>query len=100
MLPILCEHITQAEAPIRPITRGMAGPGLLADIAVAKYVDYLPLYRQSAIYSREGVGLSRRTLADWVGQVFRLLRPLGTALEYYVMAGNKAHADDTPDGLV
>jgi len=91
-----CERITQAEAPSRPIARGMAGPGLLAHIAVAKYADHLPLYRQSAIYSREGVELSRSTMADWVGQVFRLLRPLGTSLERYVMAGNKVHADDTP----
>ena len=91
-----CERITQAQAPSRPIARGMAGPGLLAHIAVAKYADHLPLYRQSAIYSREGVELSRSTLADWIGQVFRLLRPLGTALEHYVMAGNKVHADDTP----
>ena len=91
-----CERITQAEAPSRPIARGMAGPGLLAHIAVAKYADHLPLYRQSAIYSREGVELSRSTMADWIGQVFRLLRPLGTALEHYVMSGNKVHADDTP----
>lgn len=90
-----CEKIFQAQAPSRPIARGMAGPGLLAHVAVAKYADHLPLYRQSAIYSREGVELSRSTLADWIGQMFRLLRPLGIALEHYVMAGNKVHADDT-----
>lgn len=65
-------------------------------MAVAKYADHLPLYRQSAIYAREGVELNRSTLADWVGQMFKLLRPLGTVLEHYVMAGNKVHADDTP----
>lgn len=91
-----CERITQADAPARPIARGVAGPGLLAHVVVAKYADHLPLYRQSAIYSREGVDLSRSTLADWVGQTFKLLRPLGTVLEQYVMAGKKVHADDTP----
>ena len=91
-----CEKITQAHAPSRPITRGRAGPSLLAHVAVAKYADHLPLYRQSAIYAREGVELSRSTLADWVGQSFKLLRPLGTVLERYVMAGNKVHGDDTP----
>ena len=91
-----CERVTQADAPSRPIARGRAGPGLLAHIAVAKFTDHLPLYRQSAIYARDGVDLSRSTLADWVGQMFKLLRPLNTALEHYVMAGRKVYADDTP----
>jgi transposase len=38
-----------------PIERGRPGPGLLAHVAVAKYADGLPLYRQSAIYAREGI---------------------------------------------
>ena len=42
-----CDHIVQAAAPTRPIERGIAGPGLLAHVLVAKYADHLPLYRQS-----------------------------------------------------
>jgi hypothetical protein len=37
----------------------------------------------------------RSTLADWVGQVFALLRPLIEALERHVMAGDRVYADDT-----
>ena len=44
-----CQHIVQAPAPSRPIERGLAGPGLLAHVLVAKYADHLPLYRQSEI---------------------------------------------------
>jgi transposase len=91
-----CNTIVQAQAPSRPITRGYAGPGLLAHVIVSKFVDHLPLYRQSQIYSREGVELERSTLADWVGQVFHLLRPLNNALHQYVMAAAKLHTDDTP----
>ena len=69
-----CERIVLSEAPSRPIARGLAGPGLLAHVLVAKYADHLPLYRQSAIYAREGVELERSTLADWVGSA--LLQPL------------------------
>ena len=36
-----CDCIVQAEAPSRPIERGMAGPGLLAHVLVAKYCDHL-----------------------------------------------------------
>lgn len=95
-----CEHIAQAPAPSRPIARGLAGPGLLAHVLVSKFVDHLPLYRQSEIYAREGVDLERSTLADWVGQSSQLLRPLINALERHVMSGHKVHADDTPIGVL
>jgi transposase len=91
-----CERIVQAEAPSRPIQRGVAGPGLLAHVLVSKYCDHLPLYRQSEIFAREGVELERSTLADWVGGTSRLLEPLVEVLRRHVMAGGKLHADDTP----
>jgi len=91
-----CNTIVQAAAPSRPVLRSYAGPGLLAHVAVAKFCDHLPLYRQSQIYSREGVALKRSTLADWVGQSCHLLRPLNDALQAYVLAASKVHGDDTP----
>jgi transposase len=91
-----CDVIVQAEAPSRPIARGMAGPGLLAHVLVSKYADHLPLNRQSEIYAREGVDLERSTLADWVGSASKLLEPLNEALRKHVMSAEKLHADDTP----
>ena len=91
-----CECIVQAPAPSRPIARGIAGPGLLAHILVAKYADHLPLYRQSQIYAREGVALERSTLADCVGGAAALLDPLVEALARYVLASPYLHGDDIP----
>jgi transposase len=91
-----CERIVQEPAPSRPIDRGLAGPGLLAHVLVAKYADHLPLYRQAEIYEREGVELDRSTLADWVGGASRVLAPLVDQLHRYVMSTGKLHADDTP----
>lgn len=91
-----CDCIVQAPAPSRPIERGMAGPGLLAHILVAKFADHLPLYRQSVIYARDGVELERSLLASWVGASSALLRPLVDAIRRHVLATNKLHADDTP----
>ena len=91
-----CDTIVQAPAAARPIARGLAGPGLLAHVIVAKYADHLPLYRQSQIYARQGVELERSTLADWVGGATTLLDPLLNALRQYVLATDKLHADDTP----
>ena len=91
-----CDRIVQAEAPSRPIARGLAGPGLLAHVLVSKYCDHLPLYRQEEIYAREGVELDRATLADWVGGASQLLAPLVEALRRHVRGATKLHADDTP----
>ncbi len=91
-----CDCIVQAEAPSRPIARGLAGPGLLAHVLVSKYCDHLPLYRQSEIYARQNVELERSTMADWVGGSSQLLSPLVDALHRYVTAADKLHADDTP----
>ena len=90
-----CESIAQAPAPSLPIRRGLAGPGLLAQVLVAKYCDHSPLHRQAEIYARDGIDLDRSTLADWVGQSARLLRPLVDALGAHVMAAERVHADDT-----
>lgn len=91
-----CSRIVQEPAPNRPIDRGLAGPGLLAHVLVAKYADHLPLHRQSAMYAREGVELDRSTLADWVGGASRTLRPLVDALKRYVLGAEKLHGDDVP----
>jgi transposase len=91
-----CDRIVQEPAPHRPIERGLAGPGLLAHVLVAKYADHLPLYRQSEIYEREGVELDRSTLAGWVGGASRTLEPLVDSLRKYVVSTKKLHADDIP----
>jgi transposase len=90
-----CESIAQAPVPSLPIYRGLAGPGLLAHVLVAKYCDHQPLYRQAEIYARDGIDLDRSTLADWVGQTARLVRPLVEAVGTHVMTADRVHADDT-----
>ena len=91
-----CEAIFQAAAPSRPIARGIAGPGVLANVLVSKYCDHLPLYRLSRIWARDGVDIDRSTMAAWVAQCEALLDPLVAALGRYVLAADKVHADDTP----
>ncbi len=91
-----CDAIVQAPAPSRPIERGIAGPGLLARVLSSKYAEHTPLYRQSEIYGRQGVELSRSLLSGWVDACCRLLSPLEGALQDYVLTDGKLHADDTP----
>ncbi|ENE04091.1 TPA: IS66 family transposase [Escherichia coli] len=91
-----CDCIVQAPVPSRPIERGIAGPGLLARVLTSKYAEHTPLYRQSEIYGRLGVELSRSLLSGWVDACCQLLSPLEEALRSYVLTDGKLHADDTP----
>jgi transposase len=91
-----CSTVVQAPAPSRPIPKSIAGAGLLAHVAVSKYLDHLPLYRQSEIYARQGIDLDRSTMAGWIGAISSLVEPLVDAIGRHVIASAKIHADDTP----
>src|SRR5687767_2286646 len=89
------EAVVQAPAPERPITGGMATEALLAQVLVAKYADFLPLYRQAGIFARHGIELDRSTLCDWVGRACWWLEPLWRLLHRHVMSSTRIFADDT-----
>ena len=93
---INCEKIVQAYPASKPIAKGMAGPGLLAHILVQKYCNHLPFYRQSEIYAREDIELSRGTMASWAGQSAALLEPLIEEIRKSIFASSHIHGDDTP----
>jgi transposase len=84
-----CGTIHQAPAPERPIAKGLASPGLLAHVLVAKYCDHLPLYRQSQIFARHGVEIDRSTLANWVGGTCWWLEPLQARLAAHVFGSTR-----------
>src|SRR3954467_14127365 len=89
------EAVVQAPAPERPISGGMATEALLAHVLVAKYADFLPLYRQAQIFARQGIALDRSTLCDWVGRACWWLEPLWCLLHRHVMGSTRIFADDT-----
>lgn len=91
-----CDAIVQAPLPAKPIDRSYAGPSLLARILVSKYVEHIPLYRQSEIYGRHGLELSRNSMDRWVLELAEKLSPLSEALNRYVLDAGKVHTDDTP----
>jgi len=91
-----CDVIVQAPLPAKPVEGSRVGSSLLARILVGKYVEHTPLYRQSEIYARQGVTLSRNTMVRWVAMMANRLRPLYEALNQYVLQAGKVHTDDTP----
>jgi transposase len=87
--------LTALPAPA-PIAKGLAGPGLLAQVAVSKYADHLPLNRQEQIFARHGVDLVRSTLGDWIGEMAKLLEPVREHMAREILKGLKINTDDIP----
>lgn len=86
-----------APLPEKLQARGLAAPGLLAQIIVSKYCDHLPLYRQEQIYlRRHGVHLPRQTLARWMELAADWLKPIYEQIRTGVMAGGYVQVDETP----
>jgi transposase len=88
--------ILVAPLPERPLPKAIAGPGLLAQIIIDKYIDHLPLHRQQQRFSREKINIPYSTLTDWVGNTCGLITPLYEALKKEVLASDYLHADETP----
>ncbi|MCH7743833.1 MAG: IS66 family transposase [Proteobacteria bacterium] len=92
-----CETgITTAPMPAQVIPKSIATPGLLAYVATAKYVDSLPLYRQSTIFKRLGVELNRATLANWMIRVAEVIAPLIELMQADLKDSAVIHMDETP----
>jgi transposase len=88
--------IVTAEKPMAPIEKGLPGPGLLAHVVVSKYGDHLPLHRQEAIFRRQGVTLSRKTMCDWMRRCADLVSPLYDRMKDSVIGSKVMQTDDTP----
>jgi transposase len=72
--------IVQASAPVELIARGMPTADLLAYILLGKFADKLPFNRQTGMFQREGVSISRGTMCQWAQQVHPFVAPLVAAM--------------------
>ncbi|RVL52108.1 IS66 family transposase [Sinorhizobium meliloti] len=89
------DGVVQALAPAHIIEGGLPTERLLAYIAVSKYADGLPLYRQEAIYLRDGVEISRSLMAQWMGHLGFELQMLADYILERVKESERIFADET-----
>jgi len=82
--------------PVFPIEKGIAGPGLLSQIMIDKFVDHLPVYRQIERFKREGINISSSTIDGWQESISNLLWPLYENLKRRILAQGYIQADETP----
>ena len=84
------------QLPSRPIEKGMAGPKLLSQVVISKYVDHLPVYRQVKQFKRWGIELADSTVYGWIKGTCQLLEPLYECLKKQVLASNYLQTDESP----
>ncbi len=91
-----CEDgVRIAQVPPQPIPKSMASPSLLAHIVVSKYCDALPLYRQSGIFGRADIDMSRTTMATWMMKLGEHVQPIINLMRDELLSGDIAHCDET-----
>lgn len=90
-----CETMKAATMPPHPIAKCGVTTETLAGIAVGKYMDGLPLYRQEQIFAREGIEIGRDKMSRWMVQLGERLQPLVGLLHRELMVGGELCMDET-----
>lgn len=85
-----------ADLPDSIIPKCRADESFLAEIVTKKFADHLPLYRISEILSREGIGISRKLLSQWMVRLGSVLTPLYTVMLAKILASNNIFIDESP----
>ena len=70
------ETIITADAPAKVFDKTRFGPTFMAQVAVSKCADSLPLYRQAKAYRRAGVQVNDSTLGDLFHRTAEIVEPL------------------------
>ena len=89
------DGVIQASAPVHIVESGIPTEALLAYIAVSKYGDGLPLYRQEAIFLRDHVDVDRGIMARWMGKLGFELEILADYTFSQIKRGERIFADET-----
>ena len=89
------ENVAIAPKPPQPIEKGLPAPGLCAYVALSKFGDHLPLYREEDLFSRMGWLIRRSTICDWLCELGMLIEPLVMRMKHLVLQSSVIHTDDT-----
>ena len=89
------KQIITAPMPLLPIAKSYAGPTLLADIIIDKYVNHLPFYRQIQMFKQQGISIAPATINGWFGGVADLMRPAYYRLKELVLRSGYIQSDET-----
>ena len=88
--------VVQAKAPAHLLEGSWPTEALLAQIAVSKHSEHMPLNRQAIVMARHGVPIDRSVLADWMGRTGALIAPVVDHMAKRLMADStRLYVDET-----
>jgi transposase len=88
--------VVQAKAPAHLLEGSWPTEALLAQIAVSKHSEHMPLNRQALVMARHGVPIDRSVLADWMGRTGALIAPVVDHMARRLMADStRLYVDET-----
>lgn len=93
--PLAKAQLKTASKPLQLIPKSIASASLLAQIAIQKFCDHLPLYRQEQIFKRLSIDLSRQTMSEWMLKVGKAVIPLTNLMQEKIIEYDVAFADET-----
>ena len=80
----------------QPIPKSLASPEFIAHIAINKYEDHLPLYRQEQRAKRYGVPMSRQTFCDWLSSGAEWGQLIVARMKEIALLAPMFNTDETP----
>jgi transposase len=84
-----------APLPAVAFPGSLASPSAVAYIMSQKFVESMPLYRQEQNFKRQGLEISRQTMANWMLKGAAWLEPVYEAMKVRLLQGDVVHADET-----
>ena len=89
------QTIKTATLPLMPLPRSNAGPSLLAELLLGKYMYHQPFYRQVSMFKLTGMHIPPSTVNNWFMGSCDLLRALYFRLKEIVLASNYIQVDES-----
>lgn len=88
--------VVQAKAPAHLLESSWPTEALLAQIAVSKHSEHMPLNRQAVVMARHGVPIDRSVLTDWMGRTGALIAPVVDHMAIALKQGStRLYVDET-----
>lgn len=92
--------VSVASVPEPLLDRCYVGPSLLSYLAVSRFADHIPYYREEDILRRSGLSIHRSTQWRWMHGLSQFVLPLVTLIRERLLCVRVLGIDETPCPLI
>lgn len=91
-------QVARVDEPL--LERCYVGPSLLAYLAISRFADHIPYYREEDILARSGFSIHRSTQWRWMRGLSKLVSPLTRLMRERTLLSRVLGIDETPCPLI